>query len=182
MGAVELDGGGGHGRPRVADDELRDVTSSGRSTTRATAPRSIASGANAWPSSRSPWTQKKSVPGAAARESYASSRMSTGPDAGLTTCAGASAAVTRSRSTPGESTRGMRCYRRRNSTTELCHLRVFLQTYPGDQPATGLRSQRGGGRWPDECPDRTGPNRTSPPRPGRRVAPRGTGGRSRRCA
>ncbi len=48
-----------------------------RSTTSATAPRSIAAGAKSWPSRVNPGTQKNSVPGTTCRVSYARSVTST---------------------------------------------------------------------------------------------------------
>ncbi len=53
-------------------------TSSRRSTTTAAAPRSIASHARSWPSTRSPRTQKKSAPAETLRVSYARSPIVTG--------------------------------------------------------------------------------------------------------
>src|SRR3954454_11376564 len=50
---------------------------SGRSHTRATAPRSTASGAKSWPSARKPGTQKKRAPGNTPAVEYASPRIST---------------------------------------------------------------------------------------------------------
>src|SRR3954471_17654447 len=50
---------------------------SGRSHTRATAPRSTAWGAKSWPSARKPGTQKKSAPGNTPAVEYASPRIST---------------------------------------------------------------------------------------------------------
>ncbi len=70
--------------------------SSGRSATRAAAPRSTASSAKSCPSARSPGTQKKSAPGTTCRVSYARSAMSVG--APPRTSRGPSAAISRSRS------------------------------------------------------------------------------------
>src|SRR3954468_3456941 len=50
---------------------------SGRSQTRAAAPRSTASGAKSWPSARKPGTQKKRAPGNTPAVEYASPRIST---------------------------------------------------------------------------------------------------------
>ena len=69
-------------------------SSSGRSTTSATAPRATASAAKSWPSARAPRTQKNNAPGPTAPASYARSLSSTG--ARPTTSFGASAAIKRS--------------------------------------------------------------------------------------
>src|SRR5437879_11344970 len=74
------------------------ATSSGRSTTSATAPAPTAAAAISCPSAREPRTQKKSVPGPTARVSYARSAISTG--AGFRKSAGASAGASRSSCIP----------------------------------------------------------------------------------
>ena len=72
-------------------------TSRSRSTTSAAAPRSIASQARSWPSTRWPGTQKKSAPSDIVRVSYARSPISTGRPP--VTSLGASARIRASSST-----------------------------------------------------------------------------------
>ena len=72
--------GGRHGRARVGDDQLRDgrSSSSGRSTTSATAPRSTASAAKSWPSARSRERRRTDRPGRTRELSYASPPTTSG--------------------------------------------------------------------------------------------------------
>ena len=68
----------GHRRPRVSTTSCGTSTSSGRSTTSATAPSLDRLPANSCPSTRAPRTQKKSDPVRSPRASYARSLTSTG--------------------------------------------------------------------------------------------------------